>query len=198
MEHTEKHAEHTEKHANTQKSTRNTQKSTRTHRKSTRNTQKSTWNTQKSTWNTQKSTWTRKERKTASQAEQQHNVNSTCTSLLMAVKKTKLGLVISVLASAVRMNDALRSIKESSFSCCPSLNEGWRTAKRGSGMWSTPRSDLRNTHGLPLPGPCQAREGGGGGVGGGGGAKAASPMYLSPEYGWGELGVISKLHFEIY
>ena len=68
--------------------------------------------------------------KPRSQTEQQHNINSAGTSLLMAEKSE--GLVIAVLASAVRMNDATRSIKELPFSCVPSPNEGWWTAEPGS------------------------------------------------------------------
>ena len=39
------------------------------------------------------------------------------------------GLVVAVSVSAVRMNDAPRSIKELAFSHFPNLNESWRIAK---------------------------------------------------------------------
>ena len=58
------------------------------------------------------------------QAEQQHNVNSAGTLVLMAEKKI-VGLVIAVLAGAVWMNDALRSIKELPFPASqPSMKVG--------------------------------------------------------------------------
>ena len=46
-------------------------------------------------------------------------------------RKKSEGLVCAVLASAVRMNDASRSIEKLPFSCFPSQNEDWRTAKPG-------------------------------------------------------------------
>ena len=70
------------------------------------------------------------------QAWQQHNVNSANTSLLKVEKSE--GFVIAILARAARMNDL-------PFFCFPSLKEGWGTAKPGSELWSTPRSDLRKS-----------------------------------------------------
>ena len=60
----------------------------------------------------------------------QHNVNRAGTSLLMAERKQRARHCC--FSSAVRMNDAPKSIKELSFSYFPSLNEAWRTAKPGS------------------------------------------------------------------
>ena len=68
-------------------------------------------------------------RKPSSKAEQQRNVNSAGTSLLM-VEKIE-GLIIAVLARAGRLNDAPRSITNFLFPVS-SLNEGLRTAKPGS------------------------------------------------------------------
>ena len=52
------------------------------------------------------------------------------TPLLMGEKGERL--VIAGMASADRIYDTLRSMKELSFSRFPNLNEGWRTAKLGS------------------------------------------------------------------
>ena len=73
---------------------------------------------------------TRRDGKTASKSDQQDSVNSAGTSLTMAEKKKKReGLVIAVLTSAARVNDAPRSIKELPFSCFPIVNEAWKTGK---------------------------------------------------------------------
>ena len=47
------------------------------------------------------------------------------TPLLMAKKK---GMIIPVLACAVGMKDALRSVKELPLPSFPKLIEGWKTA----------------------------------------------------------------------
>ena len=58
-----------------------------------------------------------RDEKKASQAEQQHNINSAGTLLLIAEKSK--GLVTAVLTSADRINDALRSTKELLFFLLP-------------------------------------------------------------------------------
>ena len=65
------------------------------------------------------------------QAHQQRDVNSAGHTVTDGEKKSE-GLVTAALASAVRVNNTPRSIKELPFSHFPSLNEGWRTAKPGS------------------------------------------------------------------
>ena len=100
--------------------------------KSTRNTQKSAWNTQTSTWNTQKK---RVEHAETGRRHQKPNNNTTLTVLahLYRWQRAKRErLVSAVLASAVRMNDAPRSMIELPSPCFPSLNKGWRAAKPGS------------------------------------------------------------------
>ena len=61
--------------------------------------------------------------------EQQHDVNSAGHTVIDGRKKNK-GLVIAVSSGAVRMNDTMRSIKESPFPF-PKAYEGCRTAKPG-------------------------------------------------------------------
>ena len=68
---------------------------------------------------------------TVSQAEQTHNVDNAGTSLLMVEEKAR-SWSCGVLASAVRMTDAPRSIKELPLSWFQSLKEGWGIAKPGS------------------------------------------------------------------
>ena len=85
--------------------------------------------------------------KLSSQVEQQHNVNSAGTSLLMVERKTSGSSLL------FWPDDALRSIKELPFSCFPSLHDSRRTVKPGSEHVVDPmiRSSI-NTYGLPLPG----------------------------------------------
>ena len=65
---------------------------------------------------------------------------------------------LSSFFSAISDRLCLRSIEEWHFSCFPGLNKDWRTAKPGSEHVVNPmiRSWV-NTHGLPLPCPCEAR-----------------------------------------
>ena len=54
------------------------------------------------------------------------------------------GLISASLKSAVRMNDAPRSVKERPFSCFQNLTEGWRTAKPGAEHVVDPMINLKS------------------------------------------------------
>ena len=67
----------------------------------------------------------------SSEAEQQHKLEQS-RHIVIDGRKQSDGLIMTVLASAIRVKDAPRSIKELSSSCFPNRNEGWWTAKPGS------------------------------------------------------------------